>query len=183
MGTRAMKFSDLTGALLPDGDEPVRLVVIEHPDLDGGPVELEATPVEVEPAVDAALSVAIFELYAPGDSAARRMVVDVGDFDALATDKPMRELLKAAPPMKPAKRGAIATDRASVNYASLEHAGTPHRGKVTADEARIVREHLDQVNARLAQGGLRQIDPANPADAERYGFREAAPAATPEPID
>src|SRR6266511_2973514 len=97
MGTKAMKFSDLSGQLLPEGDEPIRLVVLEHPGLTNGPVQLEAVPHEVAPAVDAALNVAIFELHLPGDESPRRVVVDVGDFDALATDKPMPELLRQAP--------------------------------------------------------------------------------------
>src|SRR6266511_497229 len=181
MGTKAMKFSDLSGQLLPEGDEPIRLVVLEHPGLTNGPVQLEAVPHEVAPAVDAALNVAIFELHLPGDESPRRVVVDVGDFDALATDKPMPELLKQAPAVKPAKGAVKATAVRGSNYAALELAGTPHRGKVTAEEARLVREHLPEVNARLARDGLRQIDPNNQADAERYGFTlPTAPEMGPE---
>src|SRR2546430_12198005 len=141
MGTKEMKFSDLSGQLLAEGDEPVRLVVLEHPELDNGPVQLEAVPHEVAPAVDAALNVAVFELHVPGETTPRRVVVDAGDFDALATDKPMRELLKAAPALKATAR-RTAPARGRIDYATLAHAGTPHRGKVTAEEARVVREHL-----------------------------------------
>ena len=171
MGTKEVKFSDLSGQLLADDDQPVRLVVLEHPDLNSGPVALEALPHEVRPAVDAALSVAVFELHA-GDDEPRRVVVDVGDFDALATDQPMKAVLNAAEAVKPSGKR---TPTAAVNYATMEHAGRPHRGKVTAEEARIVREHLADVNARLAAEQLRQIDPANPADAEKYGFAMPVP--------
>ncbi len=57
-----------------------------------------------------------------------------------------------------------------VNFATLEHAGTPHRGKVAAAEAKIVRDHIAEVNERLAAADLRQIEPTNPKHAARYGF-------------
>lgn len=49
-------------------------------------------------------------------------------------------------------------------------AGRPRRGPAGAAEQRWVREHLDEVNARLAADGLRQIDPTNPAHVKRYGL-------------
>lgn len=141
--------------------------MLEHPDLNGASVQLEGLPDEVAPAIDAALTVAIFEVHVPGQTP-RRLVVDAGDFDALSTSKPMRDLLKDAPTVMPARRPANGGN--GTRYATLQHAGTPHRGQVTSEEARIVREHLTEVNARLAVDGLRQIDPSNPADAARYGF-------------
>lgn len=41
MGQKVVKFSDLSGKLVDDED-----VVIRHPDLADGPVEIEATPVK-----------------------------------------------------------------------------------------------------------------------------------------
>ncbi len=117
MGTKEVKFSDLSGQLLADDDQPVRLVVLEHPDLNSGPVALEALPHEVRPAVDAALSVAVFELHA-GDDEPRRVVVDVGDFDALATDQPMKALCQR-------RRGGEAERQAHADRRrQLRHDGT-----------------------------------------------------------
>jgi hypothetical protein len=42
-----------------------------------------------------------------------------------------------------------------------------------------VRDHLDEVNERLAAEGLRLIDPANPDHASRYGL--LLPVDEPEP--
>lgn len=167
MGERTVRYSDLSGSQFVHGDQPVRVVVLEHPALESGPVELEALKQEVDPALDAALNVAVLELHLPGEELPRRVVVEADDFDALATDTPMATVLKSAPVVKEGKRVGKA---AHINYASMEHAGTPHRGKVTTEEAAIVREHLDAVNARLAAAGLRQIDPSNPDHASRYGF-------------
>jgi hypothetical protein len=170
------RVSDLSGKHFALDDEPVRLVILEHPHLAGPPVQLEVFLSEVAPAMDAALSVAVFEAYVPGESSPRRMVVDAGDFDAIASDVPMTELLKLAPRVKGGKASKRRGAGTGINYASVEHAGRPHRGRVTEAEARIVREHFDEVNARLAQEGNPQIDPDNPADAARYGFAERAPA-------
>lgn len=170
MGRKTVHVSDFSGKVLGEDDEIVRVVVLEHPDLVAGPVQLEARPVEVEGIDDASLDVAIVEIYdSHGGGEPRRVVLTAGEFDALATDVPMAQLLKTAErikPPKPAKRAS--TDR--LDYATLEHAGKPHRGRTTEEEAQLVREHLDEINKRLADEGIRQIDPADPEHAARYGF-------------
>ncbi|MGX7672096.1 hypothetical protein [Plantactinospora sp. DSM 117369] len=169
MGKRTVHVSDLSGKVVQSADEVVRIVVLDHPDLVAGPVQLEAEPTEVESIDDAALDVAVVEIHdgQPGD-APRRVVLTASEFDALATDVPMAQLLRTAERVRPAK-----ASRERVDYATLEHAGKPHRGRVTEEEARLVRDHLDEVNKRLADEGIRQIDPADPEHAARYGFPTA----------
>ena len=48
MGKKTIHVSDFTGTVLQQDDEVVRVVVLEHPDLVAGPVQLDATPGEVE---------------------------------------------------------------------------------------------------------------------------------------
>ncbi|WBB95564.1 MULTISPECIES: hypothetical protein [unclassified Solwaraspora] len=173
MGRKTVYVSDFSGAVLDSADELVRIVVLEHPDLVAGPVRLEARPDEVESIDDAALDVAVVEIHdGQGDGEPRRVVLTASEFDSLATDVPMAQLLRTAERVKPAKASRKAAER--VDYATLEHAGKPHRGKTTDDEARLVRDHLDEINKRLADEGLRQIDPADPDHAERYGFARTA---------
>ena len=57
-----------------------------------------------------------------------------------------------------------------MNYASIEHAGTPHRGRVTEAEAEMVRNNLDEVNERLVRDGYPSIDPNDEKAKKRYGF-------------
>jgi hypothetical protein len=57
-----------------------------------------------------------------------------------------------------------------VNWASPERAGEPQRGTVSEGEAEYVREHLEEVNARLSSQGRRLIDPTDEQMARRYGF-------------
>ncbi len=59
---------------------------------------------------------------------------------------------------------------ALVNYNDPEHAGLPHKGKIGEKEAEFVRGNLDLVNERRVAAGHVPIDPANAADAKRYGF-------------
>ncbi|SCL34384.1 hypothetical protein GA0074692_3818 [Micromonospora pallida] len=168
MGKKTIHVSDFSGTVLQTDDEVVRVVVLEHPDLVTGPVQLEISPTEAEAIDDAALDVAVVEIYDPhGDGEPRRVVLTASEFDAMATETPMAQLLRTAERVRPPKARKTAE---KIDYGTIEHAGKPHRGRVTDEEATLVRERLDEVNKRLADAGLRQIDPADPEHAGRYGF-------------
>ena len=171
MGQKTVQFSDLSGQLILE-DAPARIVVCEHPELADTPVELEALADEARAIEKASVPVAVVNLYFPGDDQPRRVAIDAEAFDALATDKPMGEILAAARPARRAPRSAAAAAGRDgrVNYATLEHAGKPHRGKVTDEEKQLVRDHLDEINERLAAQGLRTISRTDPDHAERYAL-------------
>ena len=135
------------------------------------------------------------ELHLPGEEEPRRVTVDLDVFDAMATDTAMSELLITARPARRTSRSASATSsrgsRASsgssngsstsngvsggkVNYATLEHAGEPHKGKITDIEKQLVREHFEEINDRLVGQGLRTISLADPDHVERYGLADLA---------
>ena len=176
MGQKTVRFSDLSGQLITDDEAPARIVVSEHPGLPDGPVEIEALIAEATDIEKSGGQVALVDLYFPGDEQPRRVVLDVAEFDKLATDKPMSEVLATARPARRASRSATAAasreDR--VNYATLEHAGKPHKGKTTDTEKRLVREHLDEINQRLAAQNLRTISLTDPEHVERYGLESLA---------
>jgi hypothetical protein len=183
MGQKTVRFSDLSGQLITHDDALVRIVVHEHPELVDGPVEIEALTDEAEAIEQAALRVAVIDLYLPDDLEPRRIVMEADAFDKLATENPMEQLLVAA---RPARR----TPRTSVNgngsrpdrldYSTLEHAGKPHKGKVTDTEKQLVREHFADINERLARQGLRTISLADPDHVERYGLQDSARDRTAE---
>jgi hypothetical protein len=176
MGQKTVLFSDLSGQLIMEGDTPARIVIHEHPELSDGPVEIEALADEAKLMEKAALRVAIIDLYAPGDDEPRRVVMHAEAFDKLATDRPMSELLITARPAKRATRSTAASspngDRA--NYGTVEHAGKPHKGKTTDAEKRLVREHFDEINERLAAQGIRTISLSDPEHVERYSLEQLA---------
>jgi hypothetical protein len=85
-------------------------------------------------------------------------------FDALAKGDEMRSVLLQAITAEHERRGHVKApagrrrrgggqSRGKVNYGTLQHAGEPHRGRITEAEKQIVREHLDEVNRRLEQQG------------------------------
>ena len=176
MGQKTVRFSDLSGEIITRDDTLARIVIHEHPELGDSPVEIEALADEARTIEKAAVAVAVVDLYLPGEDEPRRLAMEVAAFDQLATDRPMSELLLTARPARRAAKAAAAgpgrADR--TNYATLEHAGQPHKGKITEAERDLVRAHLDEINERLAAQGLRTISPDDPEHAERYGLAEPA---------
>ncbi len=176
MGQKTVRFSDLSGEIITRDDTLARIVIHEHPELGDSPVEIEALADEARAIEKAAVAVAVVNLYLPGEDEPRRVAMEVAAFDQLATDRPMSELLLTARPARRAAKSAAAgparADR--TNYATLEHAGKPHKGKITEAERDLVRTHLDEINERLAAQGLRTISPADPEHVERYGLEGLA---------
>ncbi|MGH3421510.1 MAG: hypothetical protein ACRDOD_18200 [Streptosporangiaceae bacterium] len=182
MGQKTVRFSDLSGQLIMHDDVLARIVVHEHPELGDGPVEIEALTEEGEAMEEATLRVAVIDLYLPDDIEPRRIVMEADAFDKLATQNPMEELLTAARQARRSTRssagGSSRGDR--LDYATREHAGKPHKGKITDTEKQLVRDHLDEINQRLASQGLRTISMADPDHVERYGLQESARDRTAE---
>jgi hypothetical protein len=185
VGQKTVRFSDLSGQLITEEDTLTRVVVLEHPELGDSPVEFEALLDEAQGIEKAALRVAVLELHLPGEDEPRRVTVDLDGFDAMATDTAMSELLITARPARKSSRTASATSSrgsratastgaSKANYASLEHAGEPHKGKITDTEKQLVQEHFDEVNDRLVSQGLRTISLADPDHVERYGLADLA---------
>jgi hypothetical protein len=182
MGQKTVRFSDLSGQLITHDESLARVVVHEHPDLVDGPVEIEALTEEADAMQQSALRVAVIDLYLPDDSEPRRLVVEADAFDKLATENPMEQLLIAARPArrstKTSANGSSRGDR--LDYGTLEHAGKPHKGKVTDAEKDLIRDHLDDINLRLTQQGIRTISISDPEQVERYGLQEVARDRTAE---
>ena len=106
---------------------------------------------------------------APRTAAAAK--VDAPKADGAKAESARAEGAKAAEPKAAAGPGSE-----RIGYDTLEHAGEPHKGRITDTERELVRDHLDMINERLAAQGLRTIDPANPEHAARYGLEELAAA-------
>jgi hypothetical protein len=176
MGQKTVRFSDLSEQLITEDRALVRIVVHEHPELGSQSVEIEAHADEARAITDAALEVAVVDLYLAGEAEPRRVTLDAAAFGKLATARPVGELLIAAPPAKraPKPRAAAAAGGERADYGTLEHAGKPHKGKTTDAEKQLVREHLAEINERLDADGLRTIDLTDPGHVERYGLEDLA---------
>ncbi|NEA56394.1 hypothetical protein G3I60_20150 [Streptomyces sp. SID13666] len=137
MGQKLIRFSDLSGKTVDDDSQLVRIVVREHPDLDGGPVELEALAEELTGVEEVALDLVSFELHHPGEDEPETFVMEVAAFNKLAADTPMAEVLQSAKRVVaavPSQARPAGSEKARINYASLEHAGKPHKGRTTDAE-------------------------------------------------
>jgi hypothetical protein len=100
------------------------------------------------------------------------------EFNALFTEDAEATLERAFQEQQPRRRRRQATQRRpKVNYATPEHAGEPHRGRITEEEKQLVRDNLASVNERLITDGHRPITPDDPELAERYGLTLSEPTA------
>jgi hypothetical protein len=181
MAVKVVHVSDISGK---EADEQSlgRLVVLDHPEYADLPVTLEVLPDEIESLEGASRFVTV-EWIAPGARKGERMVVSLDDFNLLAgagvMESAVQDALIAKHRSGRPRSGAAATGggsaagrsgRGKVNYATLEHAGEPHRGRITEAEKELVRKNLDQVNRRLRDAGLREIDPSDQPMRDRYGL-------------
>jgi len=179
MAVKTIHVSDISGK---EADEQSlgRLVVHEHPEYSDLPVMLEALPEEIEQLRGISARFVTVEWIRPGARKGERITVPIEDFNLLAGPGVMDNAIQDALISKHRSRSrtgeggraaaATRTGRAKVNYATLEHAGAPHRGRITEAEKELVRSHLDEINKRLGDSGMRVIDPGDPTMKERYGL-------------
>jgi hypothetical protein len=152
-------------------DALAQITIVDHPDVDDGPLRIEALPGELEALGKMAIKAVTLEVKLPDEEEPTRHVLTAANFAKLATDKPMAEVLEGAERVifKRSKGNGGASGEAR-DHNSLDWAGTPHKGKTSPEEARLVRENLATINERLVAQGYRPVDPANPEHARRYGF-------------
>jgi hypothetical protein len=170
-----VKVSDLSGEII-DPSKLTRLVIEEHPDFPE-PITLEVLPEEIETNLPEQEPYVLFSYQFAGQRRPQRYVMPVAEFNRLFREEedPSEVLRNALREQRRRRRegGAEAPRperRERVDYASPEHAGEPHRGLISEAERAYVREHLEEVNARLREQGMREIDPTDPGMAERYGL-------------
>jgi len=170
-------ISDLSGDDIAE-KQHVKLVIRRHPAY-VGPVTLDAQESELE-ALKTVDEIVELEIQPTGsnDSPSRTLMVELSALKGLSKDEDLDTILmnaaaSQARPSEPkprTRRGSGGTQRAKVNYATLEHAGEPHRGRITDAEKELVRGNLDKVNERLRESGKREIDPNDKEMQQRYGL-------------
>jgi hypothetical protein len=174
MAVKVVHVSDISGREA-DEQELGKLVIHEHPDYADLPITLEVLPEEVAELNSSNRFVTV-EYFQPGSRKGQRITVGLDDFNLLARPGAMDSVIQDALITKHRSRPRVVTGdgsasrRAKVNYATLEHAGEPHRGRITEAEKEIVRSNLDKVNRRLRDSGKREIDPDDPEMKQRYGL-------------
>lgn len=187
MAQITIKVSDLTHEPIDDDAQSAQLIVEHHPDFQE-PITLDVLPQEVERVFAGQQEQQYVILrYQPQNEDAQQIVMPVGEFNALASVQDMQQVLEAAHRNQQQEqrrqrggrrqggRRGNRQQRERIDYATREHAGEPHRGRVTDAEKAYVSEHLEEVNKRLRGQGMRAIDPNDPDMVERYGLRPPEP--------
>src|SRR5215216_6063720 len=180
MATKTVKISDLTGVEIGGEENLARLVVEEHPSLSDS-VTLEVLAEEVEDQLPIEQNFVRVTYFPPsGDGGEERsLVLSVEEFNSLSSDWDMETVLQDALREQQEREGRrrgrrgrrpAGERRERKDYSSPEHAGEPHRGRITDAEKEYVQNNLEEVNARLERDGLRPIDPNDRDMAERYGL-------------
>ena len=176
MGQRVVRFSDLTNKII-DDEDVVRIVVEQHPALQNGPVEIEASKEEVAPIRNRTLDVVSLKIFMGDGSEPESVTMEIEAFNKLANGMDMTDIISRAqpayPPRKQARPAPVSTTE-KLDYASLEHAGKPHRGKTTDAEKDTVRNNLDKINERLERDGMRTIRLDDAEMVARYGLEALA---------
>jgi hypothetical protein len=176
MAQRMVRFSDLTNKIIED-DKVVRVVIEQHPALINGPVEIEVGQDEATSIRSGALRVVSLKLYEGDGLTAETVTMEIEAFNKLAAEVDMADVIHRAEPAylprRQSKPASTATTE-KVDYATLEHAGKPHRGKTTDAEKEIIRNNFDKINERLERDGMRTISLDDPEMVTRYGLDDLA---------
>jgi hypothetical protein len=180
MAVKTVRISDLSHRQANES-EFGKLIVRQHPDFTQV-LTLDVLPDEIGELPESETYVEL-EFVQPGDTSGQRATLTVDQFNKLGGVKDMKAILTRAleeqrqtgaqEPSTPGRRGRHAggtATRTKTNYATLEHAGEPHRGRITDAEKELVRNNLDKINKRLRASGQREIDPNDRTMKERYGL-------------
>ncbi len=183
MAVKHVVVSDISGEELAD-DDHVR-VIVQHPDI-AGPVEIDVSTAEAAAMTSTTLRLAALTVYEP-DRAPRTVQIETSALAGLFDDVDLEQILEGArraelaslpPSQRPAgagggraARSASAGDRAtSTDYTAPDRFGQLHRGRVTEEEARLVRENREQASANRQAQGRGAIDFSDPAEVKRYSL-------------
>jgi hypothetical protein len=175
MAVKQVVVSDISGVELSDDDHA--RVVVQHPDI-AATLELDISADEAAKLTDSTLRLVAMTVYEPNRSP-RSVQIETRVLDKLfagvdfdrVLEGARRADLGAVPPSQRPARVTGATSRAEkIDYTAGDRFGQLHRGRVTAEEAGLVREQRDQASANRQAQGHPPIDFDDPAERKRYGF-------------
>jgi hypothetical protein len=150
MAQRMVRFSDLTNKMIED-DDAVRIIVDQHPALQNGPVEIEASKDEAESIRKIALDIVSLRILMSDRSEPESLTVEIEAFDKLAGGMDMVDIIRRAQPAGPQPKKSTPTPTTEkLEHTSSEHPGKPHRGETTDAK----REVIHNPDATASSRGL-----------------------------
>jgi hypothetical protein len=175
MAVKQVVVSDISGAELTDADHA--RVVVQHPDI-AAALEIDVSTGEAAKLTDSTLRLVSMTIYEP-DKAPRSVQMETKVLDRLFGDVDFDRVLEGArradlktvpPSQRPARAGGAPSRAEKIDYTAADRFGQLHRGRITADEARLVREQPTQASANRESQGHPPIDFDDPAERKRYGL-------------
>ena len=179
MAVKQVVVSDISGVELDDGDHA--RVVVQHPDM-AGPLELDISTAEAAKLTETTLRLVAMTVLEPNKpprsvqmetKVLDRLFPDV-DFDRVLEGARRADLAAVPPSQRPGRPGGSAaasrTTGEKIDYTAPDRFGQLHRGRVTEEEARLVREHRTQASANRESQGHPPIDFDDAAEVKRYGL-------------
>jgi hypothetical protein len=169
--------SDISGTELADGEHA--RVIVQHPDFPQ-PLELDVSTAEAAKLADTTLRLVAMTVFEP-DKPPRSLQMETKVLDKLFGDVDFDKVLEGArradlaalPPSQRPGRSAAAPRAARnerVDYTAPDRFGQLHRGRVTEEEARLVREQRQQASRNREAQGHPPIDFDDPTEKKRYGL-------------
>jgi hypothetical protein len=175
---KQVAYSDISGDIVPE-EEHTRVVVL-LPDAPY-PVELDASAEEAMTFVSTTLRLAEVTVYEQNQPPKRlqietknldRLFPSVKNFEELLATARRADAPQAAPrrgrPASPLKTLKAASGD-KLDYTAMENIALVHRGRVTEEEAKLVRDNMDVANANRARAGQPPVG-QDPKDAQRYSL-------------
>ncbi len=177
MAVKQVVVSDISGVELKE-EEHARLIV-QHPDIPTT-LELDVSTAEAALLTDTTLRLVAMTVLAPNQpprsvqvetKVLDRLFGDV-DFDRVLAGARRADLATVPPSRRPGRAAAAPTAARveRVDYTAPDRFGQLHRGRVTAEEAALVREHRERASANRQAQGHGPIDWDDPMERKRYGL-------------
>lgn len=180
MAVKQVVVSDISGVELSDDDHA--RVIVQHPDIPV-PVEIDVSTEEAAKLTNTTLrlvSMTVFEPNKPPRSLQMETKVLDKLFSGVDFDKVLegarRADMSALPPSQRPGRRAAGSSRSrsdrpgKIDYTAPDRFGQLHRGRVTEEEARLVRENPEQASRNRQAQGHPPIDFSDPVEKKRYGL-------------
>lgn len=176
MALKQVVVSDISGQDVPE-EQHARIVIEEHP-LISGPVELDVSVDESSKLQTGKLELVHVTVHEPNQPV-RRVVLDSKAFAAVLKGVDVEALLanarrvqvsaeKPASTRKPRGTGAPRGER--VDYTAPDKFGQLHRGRVTDEEAAMVRDNPEQASKNRRAQGHDAINWTDPKERKRYNI-------------
>ena len=177
MAVKQVVVSDISGVEL--GDDDHARVIVQHPDMQG-PLEIDVSAAEAAKLTETTLRLVAMTVLEPNrpprtvqmeTKVLDRLFGDV-DFDRVLEGARRADLASVPPSQRPGRAAATtaAPRTEKIDYTAPDRFGQLHRGRVTEDEARLVREQRDQASANRQSQGHPPIDFDDAAEIKCYGL-------------